>query len=138
MKSNRQTQYHQRNPESFLYNKIETSLNIGLGLYMYNVSRSKKLVNFLSDLKLGANYQKVIDIKKDIVQAVLERKKANNGVFIPSTLKEVQPIYFAIDNIDLKIDTPDGKGQLHGTGTVVYQKKECRATGMGYIIGVMF
>ena len=105
MKSNRQTQYHQQNPESFVYNKIETPLNIGLGLYMYHVSRIKKLVNFLSDLKLGANYQKVIDIKKDIVQAVLERKKANNGTFIPSTLKEGQPIYFAIDNVDLKIDT---------------------------------
>ena len=100
MKSNRQTQYHQQNPESFLYNKIETPLNIGLGLYMYHVSRRKKLVNFLSDLNLGANYQKVIDIKKDIVQAVVERKKANNGVFIPSTLKEGRPIYFAIDNVD--------------------------------------
>ena len=123
IKSNRQTQYSQQNPELFLYNKIETPLNIGLGLYMYHVSRSKKLVNFLSDLNLGVNYQKVIDIKKDIVQAVLERRKANNGVFIPSTLKEGQPIYFAIDNVGLKIDTPDGKGQLHGTGTVVYQKK---------------
>ena len=84
---------------------------------------SKKLVNFLFGLNLGTNYQKVIIIKKDIVEAVLERKKANNGVFIPSTLKEDQPIYFAIDNVDLKIDTPDGKGQFHGTGTVVYQKK---------------
>ena len=105
MKSNRQTQYHQQNPESFVYNKIETPLNIGLGLYMYHVFRSKKLVNLLFGLNLGTNYQKVINIKKDIVQAVLERKKANNGVFIPSTLKEGQPIYFAIDNVDLKIDT---------------------------------
>ena len=53
----------------------------------------------------------------------LRGKKANNGVFIPLTLKEGQPIYFAIDNVDLKIDTPGGKGQLHGTRTVVYQKK---------------
>ena len=75
MKSNRQTQYYQQNLKSFLYNKIETPLNIGLGLYMYHVSRSKKLVNFLFGLNLGANYQKVINIKKDIVQAVLERKK---------------------------------------------------------------
>ena len=103
MRSNRQTQYHQQNTESFLYNKIETPSNIGLGLYMYHVSRSKKLVNFFSDLNLGTNYQKVIGIKKDIVQVVIERKKANNGVFIPSTLKEGQPIYFAIDNVDLKI-----------------------------------
>ena len=105
MKSDRQTQYYQQNLQSFLYNKIETPLNIGLGLYMYHVFRSKKLVNLLFGLNLGTNYQKVINIKKDIVQAVLERKKANNGTFIPSTLKEGQPIYFAIDNVDLKIDT---------------------------------
>ena len=42
MKSNRQTQYHQQNQESFLYNKIETLLDIGPSLYMYHVSRSKK------------------------------------------------------------------------------------------------
>ena len=90
---------------------------------MYYAYRSKKLVNFISDLNLGANYQKIVNIKKEIVQAVLEKKKENNGVFIPSTLKEDQPIYFAIENVDLKIDTPDGKGQFHGTGTVAYQKK---------------
>ena len=90
---------------------------------MYHVSRSKKLVNFLSDLNLGANYHTVIDIKNDIALAVLEKKKTNNGVFIASTLEEGQQIYFAIDRVDLKIDIPDGKGQLHGTGTVVYQKK---------------
>ena len=93
---------------------------------MYHVSRSKKLVNFLSDLNLGTNYQKTIDIKKDIVQAVFQRKKANNGLIIPSTLEEGQRIYFVIDNADLKIDTPDGKGQLHGTGTIVNQKKNVK------------
>ena len=31
-----------------------------------------------------------------------------------------RPITFAIDKIDLKIGTPDGKHQLHGTATVVY------------------
>ena len=90
---------------------------------MHHVSRSKKLVNFLSDLNLGANYHTVIDIKNDIALAVLEKKKTNNGVFIASTLEEGQQIYFAIDRVDLKIDIPDGKGQLHGTGPVVYQKK---------------
>ena len=34
------------------------------------------------------------------------------------------PIYFAIDNTDLKIDTPGGWNQLHWTGIAVYQKKE--------------
>ena len=75
LKSNRQTQYHHHNPESSLYSKVETPLNIGLGLYMYHVSRSKKFVYFISDLNLGANYQKIVKIKKEIVHAVLEKKK---------------------------------------------------------------
>ena len=44
-------------------------------------------------------------------------------VFIPVNISVDRPITFAIDNIDLKIDTPDGKHQLHGTATVVYQQK---------------
>ena len=32
-------------------------------------------------------------------------------------------IYFAVDNVDLEIVTVDGKGQLHGTGIVAYQRR---------------
>ena len=51
MKSNRQIQYHQRNPNSCFYSRLETPLNILLGLYFY-----QKLVNYLPALKLGVNY----------------------------------------------------------------------------------
>ena len=44
-------------------------------------------------------------------------------VFIPLSISVDRPITFAIDNIDLKTDTPDGKHQLHGTVTVVYLQK---------------
>ena len=39
------------------------------------------------------------------------------GAFIPSTINKENPVFFGIDNADLTIDTPDGKG--YGTGTVV-------------------
>ena len=45
------------------------------------------------------------------------------GVFIPSVISKENPVFFATDNVDLAIDTPDGKRQLHGTGTVVYQQR---------------
>ena len=48
-------------------------------------------------------------MKKDIVPTVLAKRTENNGGFIPSTLTVNQPVYFAIDNVDLAIDTPDGK-----------------------------
>ena len=49
MKSNRQIQYHQRNPNSCFYSRLETPLNILLYFY-------QKLVNFLPALKLGVNF----------------------------------------------------------------------------------
>ena len=106
------------------YSKIETPLNVGIGLYLYHLTRSKKLINFLSDLNIGINYTKVVNIKKDIVQTVLSRKMVNNDIFVPSTFTKGHPVFFAVDNIDLKIDTPDGKKQLHGTATVAYQLKQ--------------
>ena len=84
--------------------------------------KQKKLVNVLSDLHISTNYKKVINIKKVIAQTVWKQKEEDNGVFIPSSLKRDEAVFFAIDNFDLAIDTPDGKKQLHGTGTVVYQE----------------
>ena len=56
--------------------------------------------------------------------------KTNNtnppGVFVPCTLDENHPIFLAINNVDLKIDTPDGKRLQHGTGTAVYQHKSVK------------
>ena len=74
----------------------------------------------MSDLNVSASYQKVIRIKKNIAQSVLKQIAENDNVFIPLNISVDRPITFAIDNIDLKIDTPDGK---HGTATVVYQQK---------------
>ena len=54
--------------------KIETPLNIGIGLCAFHTTRSKKLINFLSDLNVSANYNKIISIKKNIFDAVLEKK----------------------------------------------------------------
>ena len=76
----------------------------------------------MSDLNVSASYQKVIGIKKNIAQSILKRRADNGNIFIPLNISVDRPITFAIDNIDLKIDTPDGK-QLHGTATAVYQQK---------------
>ena len=42
-------------------------------------------------------------------------------VFLPSTLSKNRPVFFAVDNTDLKIDAFDGRNKLHGTATAVYQ-----------------
>ena len=44
--------------------------------------------------------------------------------FIPIySISKDLPVYFAIDNTDLKIDTTGGRNQLHGTRIALYQKK---------------
>ena len=63
----------------------KNGLNIGLGLYFYHISPSKKLKNFLAELKLGVNYQKIINVKKGIVQAVVQKKREME-VFLYLTL----------------------------------------------------
>ena len=67
-----------------------------------------EIVNFLFDLNIGINYKKVAEIKKNIIQTVLQKQTENDSVFIPSSLTEDQSVYFALDNADLNIDTPDG------------------------------
>ena len=89
---------------------------------MYHATRSKKLVFFFvrsqSKCKLSKSYRD----QKKYYASVLKRRAENDNVFIPLNISVDRSITFAIDNIDLKIDAPDGK-QLHGTATVVYQQK---------------
>ena len=71
-------------------------------------------------LKISLN--KLLNIKSQLT--VLTEINNNDRVFIPRSISKHLPIYFAIDNTDLKIDTPDGRNQLHGTAIAVYQKTE--------------
>ena len=58
----------------------------------------------------------------------------NYGVFIPKSTSKDLPIYFAIDNTDRKINTPDGRNQLDGTETVVYKRKELQKFYSTYLL----
>ena len=103
---------------------IETTSNVGLGLYVHQKTRSKNLCNFLSDLNLSVNYDKVCNIKSNLAKSVIKRTKENGGIYKPSSILEGNPVFLAIDNSDLQVDTPDGKGQLHATATAIYQQHD--------------
>lgn len=45
-------------------------------------------------------------------------------MFIPSSITPFKNVFFAIDNMDLQIDTPDGQWQLNGTAMAIFQKGE--------------
>ena len=122
--SKRQVTYKSKsdNERSSMYSKIETPLSVGVGLYLHQTSRSKKLIDTFSDLNLSATYDKLMNIKRDVAAAILSQRDAQNGVFIPSCLRRGTRPFFGIDNTDIRIDTPSGKQQLHGTAMAVFQQ----------------
>ena len=99
---------------------IKTPLSIGIDLYLHQDTRSKKLINLLLGLNISANYKQVIRLKKDIANSNEMKRQKNNGVSIPLGFQQNHPIFFAIDNIDLKVGTPDETNQLHGTAIAAY------------------
>lgn len=109
VKLNRQTQYHQQRSECLLYSKKETPLNIRLGLYFLSFFTRWK-VDQLSIRFKPENYWKIASIKKSIVHVIAQNKTKSNNVSVPSTIKENLPIYFAIDNVDLKVEKSNFMG----------------------------
>lgn len=65
-------------------------LNVGAEVNFYNSTRSKRLVNFFSDLNISFNYQKVLEIKENLPKVVMQKKERNNGVFVPTNAKKNQ------------------------------------------------
>lgn len=58
IKTKRQTNYHLIQRSQTLSSVIEIPLNVGSGIAFYHATRSKKLVNFLSDLNVSSTSKK--------------------------------------------------------------------------------
>ena len=68
VKTKKQVDYKQQGQlNDVCYVTKETPFSVGLGLHMYNKTRSKAILDVLSDLGLSISYEKVCSIKKDIV-----------------------------------------------------------------------
>ena len=107
---------------------VGTPLNVGTGIYVHPKTRCRELINFMSDLNIFIDCGKLLNIKSQLADSILTEINSNDGVFIPKSISKCLPIYFAIDNIDLKIDTPSGRNQLHGTTIAVHQKRDFRSS----------
>ena len=94
VKTPRQASYESTNANCNTYQRIGTPLSVGVGLYLYHATKSKRLIKFFSDLNIGVNYDKVIGIKQDISNSIIDKCKENNGVFLPSTLSKNRPVFF--------------------------------------------
>lgn len=65
---------------------------------------------------MNVSYDKVTDTKNDIAGNIMEKTKEYDGVFVPLSLVNNESTFFAIDDIDLKIDAVDDKNQFTELG----------------------
>ena len=105
---NKQTNYQSNNEGASTYNTIETPFSVGVGLYVYHSTRSKKFAKFLHKLWQDYWYK--------------ERYCGEYNWKELYWLSMSQRFLQLIDSTDLKISTVDGKDQLHGTAIAVHQQ----------------
>ena len=122
-KSDRQVSYETKHEDVAFKHRTETPLNVGLALNVHKNTRSKSLVEKLSQLDLTVPYKKVMEIETAIANAVLEKIKSKGGVYRPPWLVNDMFVWFALDNIDFLESTPCGMNTLHGTAIAVYQNE---------------
>ena len=83
-------------------------MNVGTGIYTHQKTKCRELIDIPSDLNISTDYDKLLNIKSQLADSILTEINKNDGVSIPKYISKDLPIYFPIDNTDLKIDTPDG------------------------------
>ena len=102
-RSDRQVNHQPKKNDQFQHT-VQTPLSIGLPLAIHSRVRDKNLVNNLSEVYIGSDYRRILDLEKRVEQAVLQRMKETVGFCLPDLFKKGNNIWFAIDNIDLLED----------------------------------
>ena len=95
---------HQPNKNDQFQHIVRTPLSTGLPLAIHSRVRDKNLVNNLSEVYIGSDYRRILDLEKRVEQAFLQRMKETVGFCLPDFFKKGNNIWFAIDNIDLLED----------------------------------
>ena len=120
-RTDRQVKHKPKKDDVFLQT-LQTPLSVGLSLAVHSQVRDRNLVNNLSDVYIGSDYRKIVDIEKRVEQAVLHRMAETGGYCLPDFVKRGVNIWFAVDNIDLLEDTMTGQNTFHGTVIVINQR----------------
>ena len=132
-KTDRQVTLTPVSSESTFHSMFETPYAVGLSLYTYHHFRSQKAISLLNKCGAGVSYDRVIKICNTIANVISQNIK-EYGVYVPPGLLCNRRIRASFDNIDKKVDTPDGKGSFHGTALAVYQRCGQSATVVNPVI----
>ncbi len=96
---------------------------MAIPLTIHNANRQKNLVTKMSHLNIGDSYSQILKLEKTMAAAVFKRMAETGSFVMPSFIKKGKSLFFAIDNIDLQINDPNGQNQFHGT--VVMTNQPC-------------
>lgn len=132
-RTDRQVQHQSKRNDGF-QQTVQTPLSVGLPLAIHSRVRDKHLLNNLTNLYIGCDYQKILNIEKRIQQGILQRIDETGGFCLPDFVKKGVNTWFAVDNIDLLEDTPTGQNTLHGTVIVINQRAEDGETINGPLV----
>ncbi len=77
----------------------EPPLPVCLGLNVHALTRSKKLIDQIYDLRIGISYDRVIQLKKLVSHSMCQQFVSDNTV-CPSHLRKGISVSGALDNID--------------------------------------
>lgn len=92
-----------------------TPKHIGIGIFIHQETRSKKLINALHASGNSISYEDVLRLRNSIAQQEISRYLANSNCFIPKQLIPDRFVQFAADNIDILEETLDKSPTFHGT-----------------------
>ena len=101
-----------------------TPKHIGIGKALHQATRSKSLVEMVHQTGHCTSYDHVRRIQATLAKRKLERYVENGNVHvpIPSNLEANKFIQFAADNIDIIEKNLDGRGTLHATQMLAFQR----------------
>ena len=57
------------------HDRAETPFSVGLGLIIYKHTRSKQIINLLSDMNLTINHDKILKIETNIAKDIVKKWK---------------------------------------------------------------
>ena len=126
IRTSRQVNYKPVSPSTSIFKSrlhSETPFAVSLCLHVHKETRSKKIINCLSDLGFSIDYDRVMKIENETANSVTDIINKNNGVYVPHTILKDKAIHFAIDNTDFHNGTPDGKGEFHSTGQIYFRRQ---------------
>jgi hypothetical protein len=98
-----------------------TPKHVGLASTIHHATRNKSLVQLLHAAGHCSSYETVEKTDTSIANSEVKRWKENGNVVVPPNLVPGKFTQFAGDNINIKIETLDGKGMFNATQCAAFQ-----------------